>query len=332
MKNFELIFIAILFSAILINAQSKSQIKNFYEQKNFEKVIEEARKLKNIDEAENEIQFMIGHSFVETQDFINAIPYLEKYLISDKTNDDDKPKALLNISKAFYATGKYKDSKNALIEIEKFKSDQKINSEKEKLMMIFGFSDFYKNWKVVVNSDFIFHIENSELKIDSSENRFEKFYKNLFSFLNYKTQKRIDLFLWNESKNSSESSEFIYPEYNIIHSSFSGNTNYLIAKNYLLNNPNTIIPNSFIIEGASLYFSNEIFELPKINFDVKNLWQKWNSYPENEAKIIAANFVKNLIERGGKENFLELLKDQSFENAQKVYGRNLENIINEIKE
>jgi hypothetical protein len=60
---------------------------------------------------------------------------------------------------------------------------------------------------------------------------------------------------------------------------------------------------------------------------IARIWTTGESAPDALLYPVAGAFVQRLVERGGRDRFLRLLKRQTFEHAREVYGADLDRII-----
>ncbi|MFO7610041.1 MAG: hypothetical protein R6X35_12750 [Candidatus Krumholzibacteriia bacterium] len=60
---------------------------------------------------------------------------------------------------------------------------------------------------------------------------------------------------------------------------------------------------------------------------LRALWDDWSLLPAVASYPLAGAWVERLVEKGGREKFLEFFKDQSREHARQVYGADLEGWI-----
>lgn len=98
---------------------------------------------------------------------------------------------------------------------------------------------------------------------------------------------------------------------------------------------------AFINEGVATHFNlthEDQFEevrnfLPDKTISIEELWKSDRAFGGLSSEFsysLAAAFIQHLLTEGGKQNFFKLLADQSWDNAQKIYGDKLTEIINEF--
>ena len=57
---------------------------------------------------------------------------------------------------------------------------------------------------------------------------------------------------------------------------------------------------------------------------VAALWQDWSLLPGEISYPVGGAWIKVLIDKGGKEKFLEFYRDQRLPHAREVYGEDLQ--------
>ena len=62
-----------------------------------------------------------------------------------------------------------------------------------------------------------------------------------------------------------------------------------------------------------------------------DLWEKADTVPENILYPVAAAWVERLLEHGGRDSFLALLRNQSLSSARRIYGDALDQWIVEFE-
>jgi len=136
-----------------------------------------------------------------------------------------------------------------------------------------------------------------------------------------------------------QSSDLRNLEFCVIHSLIDqsiGHEMTHVITHQLVGNPKKI---SLINEGTAVHFDQtgqDKLRIVKSKLrgqfvSVTELWENWEALSPEVSYPLSGAFVKLLIEKGGKEKFLELLKDQSFDNAAVIYGEQLSDIITEFE-
>ena len=63
---------------------------------------------------------------------------------------------------------------------------------------------------------------------------------------------------------------------------------------------------------------------------VAALWEDWSLLPTGVSYAVAGAWVERLIEKGGKERFMEFFRDQGLMHAREIYGADLESWMREF--
>jgi len=97
--------------------------------------------------------------------------------------------------------------------------------------------------------------------------------------------------------------------------------------------------NKLITEGTCVYFDmgdkwdfNEIRKKADSIISVVEIWQHPLSTKNRILYPLGGELVYRLISQFGMNKFLELLEDQSYENAQRIYGKKLKKLIGKLQE
>ncbi len=292
-----------------------------------------------------EINLIIGRIYVDLKQYIYAIPYLEKAIKNDPNFTKIKSWALAYQGVAFYMTNQPMEAKRVL----QFCVD--LNIEKDsvafarKRIAIYGLSVFFEDWKNVTSNNFsIFMQPAVGLDVKSFLQNAEDALKLITSIVAYEPRKRINIFLWQ----SWEAGPVIIGEnipyenylYLVSHLNYKDSIARSLAKIVAYNRyfPADPVVAPIILEGFGYYiekYNSDIIKEAKdfiksqniASISIKKLWLDWNAYPNQVKPSLSAAFIKHLLDVGGVIRFNELLKDMRYENAEKIYGTNLSNII-----
>lgn len=298
-----------------------------------------------------EINLIIGRIYVDLKQYPYAIPYLEKAIKNDVNFTKIKSWALAYQGVAFYMTNQPVEAKRVL----QFCVD--LNIEKDsvafarKRISIFGLTVFFEDWKNTFSNNFsIFMQPAVGLDVNSFLQNAEEALKLIKKIVPYESRKRINIFLWQ----SWEAGPVIIGEnipyenylYLVSHLNYKDSIARSIAKIVAYNRyfPNDPVISPLIFEGFGYYiekYNNDIYKEAKESLknnnissvSIKKLWTDWNAYPNQVKPSLSAAFVKYLItsSSGGIESFNELLRNMTYENAAKIYLKELDTIISNFE-
>jgi len=317
----------------------KSEMSNAFKNKEFEKVIELGKQL--IESEPNDFDGLlgIGKAYNILNEFNNAIPYLEKARDCSK-KDWQFSWSNIELMESNFAIGKIEKANEYYKESLKYNGTINSTKKLKGLALLFGFDKVYKNWKTLETENITFHFQNGTSVIDRENyiNEREKAFSNINTFFSSDLPKKIDFFVWKSNDEAirvlNRSLGFTYPKYCVSHNREHQSKGHEIAHNISFWFDNTNKRNRFINEGIGVYFdqtnSNRIQNAKSViqnqKIDIKEFWINGNNYSEEILYPIAGAFVENLVLLD-KKKFLELCKNQSYKNAELIYGKELEKII-----
>ena len=335
------IFWILIFSSVIFS-QVDTDLGSLFREQKYETLIREGKKkLKN--EGKNpQVSMVVGRSLFQTGKIEEAIPYLEAAIETPNMETYIDAWALDYLGKIHFMKGEYEKSKSALIEARSLNATKNASYDTQNTLLLFGFENVYKSWQTFETDHIIFHIQDTKMLGDVAEYISErtKAYENIQNFFGSDLPKKVDFFIWKSQLEGYRylrtSLGFSKPEACLLHCYTFQTPGYELAhviSNYAITE--FVQKNKFITEGMGVCFdglkrNRTAFAkkaLKKNNLEKISIEKIWKD-PEvvNEAILFAVGgaFIELIIEEGGKQNFLDLLPNQTFENAQKIYGNDLE--------
>jgi hypothetical protein len=243
-------------------------------------------------------------------------------------------------------TREYEKSKQVLEECIKLNATNNITQHAYKRTLLFGHHNFYDNWKVIASENFRFHFQNmADDDIQKFISSHEAAYQKINDFFKSTLPKKIDFFVWRsreDAKNILKSDlGFADPATCTLHAHTQETTGHEMT--HVISHYATGISkkSGLINEGTAAYFDQENndkeqlvkdrLHTPTKQVDIKNLWTNWQSLPQELSYPLAAVFVKELIDTFGKDKFITFFKMQTYENAQQVFGDEIDNVITRVE-
>lgn len=209
-------------------------------------------------------------------------------------------------------------------------------------------SPFYKRWKRIETSNFnfLFHKRTKLRSPQQFAQMMQLSFDTINDFFNAEIPGKIDFFVWNDyvkfPGNPKHAGGFAIPELLVVHTRYMqtrGHEMTHIITHYAVDTVRYV--SAFINEGVATHFNlthEDQFEevrnfLPDKTISIEELWKSDRAFGGLSSEFsysLAAAFIQHLLTEGGKQNFFKLLADQSWDNAQKIYGDKLTEIINEF--
>lgn len=209
-----------------------------------------------------------------------------------------------------------------------------------------GKDEFYKNWLTVNSRHFIFHFPPNSLVTNKQQfaDNHEQAYAKLNSFFNTSVPRKTDYFVWNYSQEAEKFGigvlSFALPELCIIHVHAQQSIGHEITHIITHYMPgSTGIKTKFINEGIATYFdlNNRTvyggpgFRKPDEKISLKEAWLNDYKYSDYVYYFLGGEVLKILNQKFGKIKLLQLIENQSYENAKKLYGKELDKVIEEVE-
>ncbi len=247
-----------------------------------------------------------------------------------------------------YFLGDYGGAREHLRRCADFADDPELRALSRKFALLFGFDGFYSDWTAAETDHFIFHSRPPDT--DGSLNGFialrEAAYLKIQAFFQSRLHRKIDFFIWDQRQEAfavlGRPLGFAIPQYYLIHSardqSVGHEMTHIIA-HYIDGFKRSA---SLVCEGVAVLFDQhakdnaqivksrmEQYQLRQIS--LRELWENFYAYPSGLTYPLSAFFMEKLLTAFGKDRFMELLKDQSYESARAVCGEALEDVIRQTE-
>lgn len=313
-----------------------------FKNKEFEKVIELGKQV--IESEPNNFDGLlgIGKAYNILNEFENAIAYLEKAM---NCSEQDWQFAWSNIElmESNFAIGNIEQAKKYYKKSLEYKGTKNSTKKLRRLALLYGFDKVYENWETSETENITFHFQKGISIVDKENymNEREKAFLKINTFFSSDLPKKIDFFVWKSNDEAikvlNKSLGFTIPKYCVSHNRDNQTKGHEIAHNISFWLDKTNKRNRLINEGIGVYFdqtnSNRIEKAKKAiqnqKMDIKELWVNGNKSSEQILYPIAGAFVEHLISLD-KEKFLKLCQNQSYENAELIYGSELKKIMAEF--
>jgi tetratricopeptide (TPR) repeat protein len=332
------ILFLLLFYSTLVFSQKNEMAENF-RKGNLDKTIEIGNEILKTEPNDFEAILFIAKAENGKGNFKKAIPYLEsaKSLMKE---DWQKSWTLLEIAKNSFGIGNIEDAKKNYKEALTISGTKNSLKELKNFGMLAGLDDFYKNWKIRESKNIIFHFEDkiNEQEIERIVKTRQNAFEEINSFFNSNLPKKIDFFIWDlkESFNTvlNTTLGFSNPLFCISHNRLNQTLGHEIAHNISFWKNNNNLRVKFINEGIGVCFDqqkNDKLQIAQKTYknnpiDIKEIWKNQTKLDDGILYPIAGVFVDVLI-KYDKEKFLQLNENQTYENASRIYGAKIDEII-----
>lgn len=322
------------------------ELGKIYMSGDYEKTIIKANDLLKNDSNNIDYKLLLGRALTDKGEYKEAIQQLEFPVNNDKDNSWRKAWALGYLGTCYYMLQDYNNSKKSTKDCFDLNATKNATQYAYKRILLFGFDDFYKDWKIVESSNFRFHFQNmSDSEIKNYISSREESFQNINKFFNRILPKKIDFFVWESKEDANKllraNLGFADPEFCIVHSHYQQTKGHEMT--HVISNYSTKVINKtgLINEGTSVCFDQTNQDKEKIVKDwlkvnekkisIEEIWTNWKNYPEELTYPLSGLFVKELIDNFGRHKFIDFFGNQTYDNAKLVFGDKLDKMIKDFE-
>ncbi len=288
---------------------------------------------------------LAGRALVAKKNFNDAIEYLEKAQTFSDAPAYSKAWTMAELGQCYYLKGDYKKAKESLTACIELNATKNATSAANLSMFKLGLDKFYDTWTTKETSHFVFHFQDTSSieNVSKFVQRKEAAFDSINNFFKAKLPKKIDYFIWSNSQLAetlfrhplafSDGALCIThtePKHTVGHE-MTHSISYYAVQNAKWNR--------LIAEGVCVYFDlskkNNLTLLKaknEIPISIVDIWKNDSKPGEEIIYPLGGELVKRLIESFGREKFMQLLADQSYDSARKIYGAELDTTINKLEE
>ncbi len=317
-----------------------------YQSRDYEKVIKEAKPHLDTDSLKVDLNLLLGRTYADKGDFKSAIPYLDFTANNDQNNSWRKAWALGYLGTCHFILQDYENSRISTKECFDLNATKNATRYAYKRILMFGFDDFYKDWKIVESDNFRFHFQNmSDSDIERYISSREKAFKNINEFFASELPKKIDFFVWDSREDAKRilraNLGFARPNMCIVHSHFQQTVGHEMT--HVISNYSTkmVMKTGLINEGTAVCFDQTNQDKEQIVKDwlktndkeitINELWTNFRDYPDALTYPLSGLFIKELIDNFGREKFIDFFGNQTYDNAKLIFGEKLDKVIEDFE-
>jgi tetratricopeptide (TPR) repeat protein len=343
MKHIFILLTFLLFNLITF-CQTYEDVSKFYGAGEKDKALELGLKYLKKDSLSTELNHIIGRVYAERKQYDKAIPYLEKGARKENTQNWIQAWSLAYLGEAYYLTDKYENSKEALEACLKLNATPTVNKFAKRRKSIYLMELYFDNWIILETEHIRFHFQDTSVikNIESYMQRRESALLKNNEFFNANLFKKIELYAWSTRENMKEilgtESGFANSKKYMIHKHYNQTPGHEITHILSDIGIRPIEKTKLINEGTAVYFDGTVrnrldiakSDLKGSEISIKQLWNNPKDYPLSYYYTVSGAFVEHLFGSGNEEQFKQLVKNQTYKNAKKVY-KNLDEIIEEFE-
>jgi tetratricopeptide (TPR) repeat protein len=340
-----LVVLALLTTATGALAQTGTadRLWDLYKEGRFEDVVREGQVELSTGTPTAQVNLAVGRSLVDLGRVREGLPYLEQAVRSDPAKTWIYAWAQCYLGSGQYRLGNVPQAKAAFIKARDCAATRNATRYAVGTLKLLGLSESYDDWKTFTSEHFAFHFSPNLADFDevAFARRHEEAFEIISDWFAGSPTAPIRFFVWKDKAEALGANMpplgFARPELDLVHV-WSGQTlghemTHVISHHAM--QPEHVT--GLINEGISVYHDQTERDqmalaretladgsgLP-VQVSLAALWEDWSLLPQEVAYPVAGAWVKVLIDKGGKEKFLEFFRDQRLANARQAYGSDLQ--------
>lgn len=284
---------------------------------------------------------IIGQSLLKQNKYSEAIPYLEKGKNSTEAQPSVRAWCMNDLGIAYFKKGQADKAKENLRDCIALNATANSVRSATGAAVLFGLSDYYDNWTTRESRHIIFHFQhipdNADLYIAATEAA----YDSINRFFRAVLPKKIDYFVWDDVKQGErylrQPLAFTKTAFCVTHTSMDNTRGHELTHNISYYATTVRTPNNLVFEGVACYFdfsgSDWMKEIRRVTLgrgmsvSIIGTWRSGEHMPEGILYPLGAVLTGSLIQNFGRDKFIQLLADQSYDNAKRIYGPALDDML-----
>jgi tetratricopeptide (TPR) repeat protein len=295
------------------------------------------------------VYLAMGRSLVDTQEYERSLPFLQSAVDGDTAETWIYAWGQVYLGNASYLLGDQGQARESWILARDCGATRNATGTAHQSLLLLGLAEVYEGWSEMETEHFDFRFSNrlSELDRAAYAERREAAYAKISDWFEGGPAKKIMYFIWADSEESIAAGVgplgFARPHLHVIHSAANQTVGHEMTHIISYHARTPLQSNGLINEGTAVCFDqtgrDQLERARAIMADQENVlrvavkaaWVDWTLMPEEHSYPVAGAFVSMLVDRGGREKFLEFFGDQSLAHAQAVYGDDLEQWITDFE-
>lgn len=285
-----------------------------------------------------------AQSLMLADDPEGAFPYLQRVIALDGPTTARAAFAHRLVGEVYFMRGDYVDAGR---ELDEALALDRISIAPRYYELILGYDSIYRRFTTYETPHLRLHFSPGSGVTDTSKFAAarEAALRPLRDVFRPPKSKKIDLFVWGSLQETGNARLPVQPSYPF--ASFA--VAHVLASQppgrelaHIITDRVTHPANGFAYWGIGTMFDEPGRDLKNDarravhaaglwRVDIRDLWQNWRRYPDSVVRPIAAAFLAEILQRGGRERFVTLLRDPRPASADSLYGSLLQNWIDDFQ-
>lgn len=330
-------------STITSSAQTLDDVSRLIARRQLDSAELIAKKIIATDGTNPDAYFLMGRVLRRKAAYADAIGYLEKAWSFKNAQPSTMAWVMWELSTCNFAIGNYGKSRDFLRLCQALNATANVMSAAQESALQLGYDKFYDSWTTRETAHFIFHIQDTAAM--KNVNQFlqwkEHAFDSISGFLHATLPKKIDYFVWADEAQGQRmlKNQLAFTESSLclthtgVHHTLGHEMTHSIS--YYAAKPRHSAP--LIMEGICVYLdfskTTDASVLRGKGESIGSVTDVWKNNKKLGTDIIyplGGELVRRLITAFGKEKFMQLLANQSYDNAKQLYGDKLDLLLSKL--
>ncbi|MCK9995892.1 MAG: hypothetical protein KAH56_06405 [Candidatus Krumholzibacteria bacterium] len=331
--------------------ETEDRLWGLYKEGRFEDVVREGKVELATGTPSAQVNLAVGRALVDLEKFGEGLPYLEQAVRGDPEQTWVYAWAQCYLGTGQYRLGNFQKSRAALIKARDCAATVNATRFAVGNLRILGLAESYDDWATFSTERFAFHYSPNLTGFDglTFARLHEEAFEKISAWFGSGPSEPIRFFVWKDKDEALVANMpplgFARPELDLVHAraeqTVGHEMTHVISHHAM--HPEYVI--GLINEGIAVYHDQTdrdqmalareaLTDAPELSIQVElaALWEDWSLLPGEISYPIGGAWVKVLIDKGGKEKFLDFFRDQGLVNAREVYGSDLQVWMDEFSD
>lgn len=339
----------LLAASALAQHGSADVLWELYGQGRFEEVIAQGKALINTGQGTAQVNLAVGRSLADTGSFAEAIVFLEGAVEGDRDHTWVYAWAQVYLGSCHWKQGDDQRARRAWIIARDVAATRNATRSAVGNLHAFGLAERFDSWSRFTSDHFRFLFSDRLVDLDRAAfaRQHEDAYGRISKWFGGGPTESVLFVVWAEQTEADEAGMpplgFAKPELNLVHCLVQQTVGHEMTHVISYNALAPTVRTGLVNEGTAVHFDQTHRDrmetargavaaaegVPVVT--VAALWQDWSLLPADVSYPLAGAWIEILIEKGGKERFLEFFADQGLEHARQVYGSDLEDWMQDFE-
>lgn len=337
--------LVILLTASLALAQEgpADHLWELYKKGRFEDVVREGKVELTTGTPTAQVNLAVGRSLVDLEKYQEGLVYLDTAVMLDSDRTWVYAWAKVYLGSAYFKMDRLGEARTAWIQARDCAATNNATRSAVNNLKFMGLSESYTSWTTFTSEHFAFRYSPNLTDFDgvAFARRHEEAYALISAWFGGGPTEPIYFFVWASNEEAGAAGMpalgFSHPEANLVHATFNQTVGHEMTHVISFHALESDVRVGLINEGTAVYHDqtdrDQMARARKnlggqegsvVQVSLAALWEDWTLLPSEISYPVGGAWIKVLVDKGGKEKFLEFYKDQSLTHARAVYGADLE--------